>query len=274
MYSSVPPKVLALRYWSISMKLLLTLILACFSVVANAQIIDLSYDYDENTVYWPTADPFEKRTVSEGHTEGGFYYSAYWFATSEHGGTHLDAPIHFYENGATTDTIPLERLIGQAICIDVADSLGDDKDALINVAALQRWEAKHGQIPDDAIVLLRTGWGRFWPDAKSYLGTEQRGSEAIADLHFPGLSVEAARWLVKHRQIAAIGIDTASIDRGQSSDYQAHRVLAKVGIPIFENVANLNRLPANGFEVVALPIKLKGGSGGPLRIVAIMNESE
>lgn len=238
---------------------------------AGQTIIDLTYTYDESTIYWPTSDKFERRTVSEGQTDGGFYYSAYWFATAEHGGTHLDAPVHFYENGITADELPLERLIGEAVCIDVSASLNGDADGLISVAALQAWEAEHGPIPEQSIVLLRTGWGAFWPDAKAYLGTDQRGEQALKLLHFPGLSGEAAEWLVKERQINAVGIDTASIDRGQSNDYLAHRALAAGGIPVFENVANMQDLPATGFEVIALPIKLKGGSGGPARIVAIID---
>lgn len=236
------------------------------------KIIDLTYVYDESTIYWPTAEPFEKHTVSEGTTTGGFYYSAYEFATAEHGGTHLDAPVHFYENGATVEQIPLDKLIGNAICIDVSSHIDNDKDALIPLVALQAWEAENGAIPAGSIVLLRTGWGAFWPDAERYLGTAERGTEAVEKLHFPGLSESAAEWLVRQRQINAIGIDTASIDRGQSSDYLAHRVFAKAGVPVFENVANLNGLPEAGFEIIALPVKIKGGSGGPTRIIAILDE--
>lgn len=251
------------------MKYIFLWCLFCFAGLAQAQIIDLTYAFDESTLYWPTAEPFEKRTVSEGHTEGGYYYSAYWIATAEHGGTHLDAPVHFYEGRETTDEIPLSRLIGDAVLIDVTTT---DPNALISVSALKTWEAENGIIANNTIILLQTGWGRYWPEAKRYLGTDERGTAAVAKLRFPGLSKAAANWLVNERQIAAIGIDTASIDRGQSTDFQAHRVLAEASVPIFENVANLDQLLINRFKVIALPMKLKGGSGGPLRIVAVLGE--
>ncbi len=241
------------------------------SLQAEQTLIDLTYAYDESTIYWPTSDLFEQRTVSEGLTDKGFYYSAYWFATAEHGGTHLDAPVHFLEGGLTTDQLPLEQLIGEAVCVDVSESLAGNADGLISVADLQTWEQQHKSIPKQAIVLLRTGWGSRWPNVKAYLGTDQRGAEAIKQLHFPGLSSEAAKWLIEKRQINAIGIDTASIDRGQSTNYLAHRALAAAGVPVFENVAHLDQLPATGFQVIALPIKLKGGSGGPARIVAVID---
>ena len=124
------------------------------------------------------------------------------------------------------------------------------------------------QVPEGAIVLLRTGWGSRWPDAARYLGTAARGADAVADLHFPGLGEEGARWLVA-RGVRAVGIDTASIDRGQSTDFRAHRVLAAADVPIFENVASLDRVVVRGAWVVALPMKITRGTGGPLRIVAI-----
>ena len=114
----------------------------------------------------------------------------------------------------------------------------------------------------------KTGFAQFWPDRITYMGTDQRGVEAVAALHFPGLDPEAARWLAEKRQIRAVGLDTPSIDRGQSSDFLSHRVLAAAGISIFENLARLDALPPKHFEVIALPMKIRGGSGAPLRIVA------
>ena len=118
------------------------------------------------------------------------------------------------------------------------------------------------------IVLLHTGSGKFWPDRKTYMGTDKLGPEAVPLLHFPGLSPKAARWLVEKRKIKAIGLDTPSIDFGQSTLFESHQVLFKANIPAFENVANLHLLPAKGAFVIALPMKIKDGSGGPLRIIA------
>ncbi len=237
--------------------------------------IDLTYAFSPDTVYWPTSDPFQLETVFAGRTGAGFYYSAYKFATAEHGGTHLDAPIHFGEGQPANHEIPLERLIGDAVVVDVSARALSDRDYLIQVADLTAWEREHGPIPPASIVLLRTGYGRFWPDPERYLGTALRGPDGVAALHFPGLHPEAARWLVSSRALRAVGIDTASIDRGQSKTYDAHQVLAAAAVPVFENVARLDELPATGVWVVALPMKIAGGSGGPLRIVArVMQLSE
>src|SRR4029453_10409340 len=121
-----------------------------------------------------------------------------------------------------------------------------------------------------SIILLKTGYGKLYPDRKKYLGTDERGAEAVAKLHFPGLDPAAAKWLAQNRSIKAIGLDTASIDRGQSTLFESHRTLFENNIPAFENVANLEQLPVKGFSVIALPMKIKGGSGGPLRIVAML----
>lgn len=237
---------------------------------AQGKWIDLTYDFDENTVYWPTANGFVLDTVFEGETENGYYYSAFQYCAAEHGGTHLDAPVHFAEGKQSMEQIPLERLTGHAIVVDVSTKALEDKDYLISVADLEGWEAENGTIPEDAIVLLRTGYGKFWPNKVDYMGTDETGPEAVAKLHFPGLAPEAATWLTTERQIKAIGLDTPSIDYGQSTLFESHQILFQYNIPAFENVANLEQLPVSGSYVVALPMKIKGGSGGPLRIVAFV----
>jgi kynurenine formamidase len=236
----------------------------------NGNIIDLSHDFSDETVYWVNAKQFEHETVAEGKTDKGYYYSAYNFSAAEHGGTHIDSPIHFAEGRQTVDQIPLEKLIGNAIKIDVSAKAANDPDYLMGVEDLTNWEKENGQIPEGSIVLLQTGFGKFYPDKVKYLGTEKRGDEAVKDLHFPGLAPEAAEWIVKNRKINAIGLDTASIDRGQSTDFKSHVILLSENIPAFENVANLDKLPAKGFQIIALPMKIKGGSGAPLRIVALL----
>jgi kynurenine formamidase len=230
--------------------------------------IDLTYSFDSATIYWPTAEPFALETVAAGVTPQGYYYAANNFQAAEHGGTHLDAPIHFAEGRHTTDEIPLERFVGPALVVDVTGAA--DRDYQVAVGDLQALEAEHGPIPDGAIVLLRTGWGSRWPDAAHYLGTGARGDDAIPLLHFPGLDPDAARWLVAERRIDAVGIDTPSIDYGQSTTFDTHQILFAANIPVFENVAHLDELPAVGAYVIALPMKIKGGSGGPLRIVAVV----
>lgn len=232
--------------------------------------IDLSYAYDESTIYWPTADGFKLDTAFEGQTDGGYYYSAFNVSTAEHGGTHLDAPIHFAEGAHSADQLSIDQLTGPAVIIDVTQKVGSNVDYLVGVEDFRSWEAEHGELPDDIIVLIRTGHGRYWPDAQKYLGTTEKGDAAVAKLHFPGIDPDAAQWLVDNRRIAAIGLDTPSIDYGQSTDFRTHRILFKQNIPAFENVANLDRLPVTGAYLVALPMKIKGGSGGPLRIAAFL----
>lgn len=257
--------------------LCLTLFVGCQKAVQekpfdNGSWIDLSYVYDENTIYWPTADGFELDTAFEGETEGGYYYSAFNIKTAEHGGTHLDAPIHFAKGGQSSDQLRLDQLTGEAVVIDVSASA--NVDYLVSVSDFEKWEATHGKLADEIIVLIKTGHGQYWPDAAKYLGTTEKGPGAVPKLHFPGLAPEAATWLVENRKIKAIGLDTPSIDYGQSSDFRSHRILFKENIPAFENVANLDKLPATGAYVVALPMKIKGGSGGPLRIAAFVQHQQ
>ena len=234
--------------------------------------IDLSHAYDQTTPYWPTADGFQLDTVFAGVTDGGFYYSAFNFRSAEHGGTHIDAPMHFAEGKQTVDEIPLHRLIGETVVIDVRDKTMDYVDYQIQVEDFTNWEHQYGAIPDGAIVLLHTGFSNFWPEKLKYMGTDQRGPAAVAFLHFPGLHPDAAQWLVDHRNIAAIGLDTPSIDYGRSSDFMAHRILFQQNIPAFENLGSMEELPPRGAFIVALPMKIKGGSGGPLRVVAWVSE--
>nr|WP_321235748.1 cyclase family protein [uncultured Psychroserpens sp.] len=234
-------------------------------------IIDLSHAYSDKTIYWVTAKEFKLDTVFKGQTDKGFYYAANNFSTAEHGGTHIDAPIHFAKNAQTVDEIPLEKLIGPAIKIDITSKCSTNPDYLVSIDDFKDWENAHNTtIPSGSIVLLETGFSKYYPDKVKYLGTDERGDHAVKLLHFPGLSPEAAKWLVEHRNINSIGIDTPSIDYGQSEYFQSHVALLEQNIPAFENLTNLDKLPSNGFEIIALPMKIEGGSGAPLRIVAIV----
>ena len=238
--------------------------------LGSGRLVDMSHPYNAETIYWPTEKGFEKTTGFEGMTDKGYYYSAYSVKTAEHGGTHLDAPVHFAEGRHTTDQVPLRQLIGAAVVIDVSAGAADNRDYQVSVKDISAWEAAHGRLPDHAIVLFRTGYGKYWPDRSQYLGTERLGAEAVAELRFPGISQAAAQFLVDQRTVSAVGIDTPSIDHGQSTHFEAHRVLLGANIPAFENVANLDQLPATGASVIALPMKIEGGSGAPLRMVGIV----
>ncbi len=236
----------------------------------KAQWIDLSYSFDENSVYWPTNVHFTHDTVFYGNTAGGYFYSSFKYSAEEHGGTHFDAPIHFSANKNTIEKVPLSQLKGPGAVIDVSEKAQKDPDYLISIEDLESWEAKHGQFPDDAIILVYTGHGQYYHDREKYLGTNLIGPEAVPELHFPGLSAEAAKWLTEKRNVNAVGLDTPSIDYGQSKDFSAHRILCDNDLTIYENLANLDKLPETGSFIIALPMKIKGGSGAPLRIVAMI----
>lgn len=254
--------------------LVLTATLACnkpdpFDALRDAGWIDLSHDFSASSIYWPTAKPFTLEVVSAQRTPAGYYYAANNFCAAEHGGTHLDAPIHFAEGKWTTEQIPLERLTGPAIVVDVRAPADSSPDYQVNYAAIHSWEQEHGAVPEGSIILFRTGWSRRWPNRAAYLGTSRIGPGAAADLHFPGIDSAAARWLVD-RKVKAVGIDTPSIDYGQTKTFPTHQVLFESNIPAFENITNLDQVPPRGSYVIALPMKIKGGSGGPLRIVAVV----
>ena len=243
-----------------------------FDVITGEQswLIDLTHSFGADTIVWPTEQDFRLVIQQEGETPGGYYYASNRLEMAEHGGTHIDAPIHFSRGGQTLDQVPIERLVGAGVRIDVAAQCASDRDYLVTIEDFEQWEAVHGRIPNRAIVLLDTGYARFWPSRQQYLGTELRGLEGVHALHFPGLHPEVAAWLVRERQVKAVGIDTASIDYGQSSKFESHIALLSQNVPVFENLGDLRDLPHRGFDVIALPMKIAGGTGGPLRVIAVL----
>jgi kynurenine formamidase len=235
--------------------------------------VDLTHELSAESIFWPTAETFRLDTVAEGVTPAGYYYASNNYSGSEHGGTHLDAPVHFAQGRWTTDQIPLDRLIGSAVVVDVSAASAANADYQASVADFTAWEQLHGRIEPGSIVLIRTDFSKRWPDARTYLGTAERGDAAVAKLHFPGLHPDAARWLANERNVKAVGIDTASIDYGQSTGYESHRILYDRNIPGFENLTALDQLPTRGATVYALPMKIKGGSGGPLRAIGVVPDA-
>jgi kynurenine formamidase len=232
-------------------------------------IIDLTYPFDDQTIYWPTDQPFHWEKETWGMSPEGYWYAAGKYAASEHGGTHLDAPLHFGQGQWAVDQIPLERLTAPALVVDIARACSSDRDYGLTVHDVASWEETHGGIPDGVILLVRTGWGKYWPDKKQYLGTDAPGD--TAHLHFPGISPSAAEFLSRERKIYGVGIDTLSIDPGPSTDFMTHRVLNGAGIYALENLANLEKVPETGATLIALPMKITGASGAPVRIIALVD---
>jgi kynurenine formamidase len=239
--------------------------------LAELRMIDLTHPYNADTVSWPTSPTrFTLERHAHGYTDAGFFYAANSLCTPEHGGTHLDAPIHFAEGRRTTEQVPLEQLIAPAVVIDVGASAGADRDYRLTVDDVLAFEEQHGRIAAGTIVLMRTGWDRHWPDVRAYLGDDTPGD--ASRLSFPGYGVEAAKLLVHDRRVGVLGIDTASIDYGRSTDFLVHRLAAEENVPGLENLMNLDELPPTGAILIALPMKIEGGSGGPLRAVALVRQ--
>ena len=206
----------------------------------TARVVDLTHPFDEKTLYWPNAPSgFELKRLHFGPSDGGYFYAANSFCAPEHGGTHLDAPIHFAEGQATVGQIPVEKLIGPAVVIDVARQAAGDPDYRLRLEDVQAWERRLGTIPAGALVLLRTGWSARWPDKKRYLGDDTPGD--ASHLRFPGFSPEAAAYLANERHVAGLGIDTASIDRGVSKDFKAHQIAGAANVYNLENLAAVDR---------------------------------
>lgn len=241
----------------------------CFvpMIAKSYEIVDLTYPFNAETIYWPTAKGFELKKIFSGMTEGGYFYSGNTFCAPEHGGTHLDAPIHFSRRGKTVDQLSLEQLAGPVIVLDLRDKVGNNSDYLIPPQDIKEWEKNHQKITNENIVLFLTGWGRFWGDKKRYLGTDIFGD--VQNLHFPGLSEEASRYLAK-KNIKGVGIDTPSLDRGASKDFMAHRILLGKNIYGLENVAHIEKLPFVGATLYVAPMKIEKGTGAPARVFAVV----
>ncbi len=232
------------------------------------RLVDLTYDFGPETIYWPTGESFHLERTAYGRTPEGYWYAAHNLCMAEHGGTHMDAPLHFAEHGWSTEQVPLASLVGPAAVIDIRSKAERNPDYELTVADILDWERQWGRLPKGAIVVLYSGWGRYWGDKKAYLGSDR--PRDVLNLHFPGFSVEAAEFLVRQRDIAAVAVDTASIDHGPSRDFPVHRIVNGANKPAFENVANVHLLPPSGATMIALPMKIKGGSGGPTRIIALL----
>lgn len=238
----------------------------------KGEILDMTYVFDENTIYWPTAPGFRLHKSGWGISEKGYWYASNEYGASEHGGTHADAPIHFAEKGRTIDQIPLEEWIGPAVKIDVSEKCENDRNYLLSVDDVKNWEREYGPVPDGAWVIMYTGIGtKYYPDKLKVLGTDKSGEEALPELSFPGFSTESVRFLLEERNITGIALDTPSIDYGQSDTFMVHRTLFAAGKLALENIANLDKLPCSGATLFVMPMMIKDGTGAPARVFAMMN---
>jgi kynurenine formamidase len=253
----------------VSLLLILTMRCGWALDLSDYTLVDLTHAYNKDTIYWPTSPSrFELKELAFGETPGGWFYSANTLCTPEHGGTHFDAPIHFAADGSAAHAVPLEHLIAPAVVIDVTAKARADRNYRLTAEDVLAFEKRHGVIKAGSIVLLRTGWSEHWPDVKAYLGDDTPGD--ASRLSFPSYGAEAARLLVEERGVVLLGVDTASIDYGASKDFPVHRIAAARNVGGLENLTNLAQLPSTGFSILALPMKIEGGSGAPVRTVALV----
>lgn len=237
-------------------------------MIDTAKIIDLTYTFDNATIHWPGEGHFEHKFETHGQTPENHFYSAASYAAPEHIGTHADAPVHYSRDGLTLDQVPLASCVGPAAVVDFSQAAAKDRNATLSVDDLARYESAYGRIPDGAIVVAHSGWGKYWPNQKAYMGTDTPGD--VAGLRFPGFSAQAVNWMLKNRNIAAIAIDTASLDPGISKDFPVHRAWLGADKPGFENVANVDKLPPKGALIFCIPMKIGKGTGGPTRCFAVL----
>lgn len=230
----------------------------------RARLLDLTYSLNEANPYWPGEHyvPFKLTTIATLERDGVLSKA---LSLPEHLGTHIDAPNHFERDQPSVDQIPIEEFFAPGVVIDISAKAEQDADCLLLPSDIEEWERQHGRIPNGAVVLLRTGWGRFWNNYDRYKNQDVRGR-----LHFPGYSAEAARLLVEARNVRGLGIDTLSIDRGLSQKFEVHHLVNGAGRYGLENLARLDQLPPRGFFLVIAPMKIETGTGGPTRIFAVL----
>jgi kynurenine formamidase len=228
----------------------------------KTRVIDLSYAINHKLVPWPGDEKVFEARDNATMAKNGYFTRSFWML--EHYGTHLDAPAHFAAGAATVDQIPVKKLFGPAVVLDARGEAAKDPDYRLPAARVAEWESAHGRIPQGAIVLLRTGWSARWPDAQKYRNQDKNGK-----MHFPGFSDEAAKVLIE-RGASGLGCDTLSVDYGASEDFSVHHLALGAGLYHLENLADLSEVPEAGAFLVVAPIKLEGGSGGPVRVFALL----
>ena len=228
----------------------------------KTRVVDLSYAISDQLVPWPGDEKWFEARTNATVDKDGYFTRSFWML--EHYGTHLDAPVHFPPGKMTVDQIPAKKLFGPAVVLDVRAEAEKNPDYQLTTAKIGEWEKKHGKIPEGAIILLRTGWPARWPNVQKYRNTDAQGK-----MHFPGYSAEAAKTLLE-RKISGLGCDTLSTDPGDSGDYPVHHLVLGAGVYQLENLADLRELPEAGAFLVVAPIKLEGGSGGPVRVFALL----
>ncbi|PVD24886.1 hypothetical protein C0Q70_15376 [Pomacea canaliculata] len=238
---------------------------------AGLEVIDMTLVLAKDTINWPGSPPFNFTILKRGYQTPGFWYEINYFGTAEHAGTHVDAPAHFSQSGWRVHQIPPSSLAGPAVVVDVADKATKDADYRLTIEDLQSWEDSHGRIPNKAVVVMYSGWGARYPSPSRVYNTNNPLDAST--FHFPGIHPAAAAWLASQRHVIAVGVDTPSTDYGQSTKYETHVVLGNNNVLGLENLQNVDQLPARGATIAIGLVNLKDGSGGPARILAIIDST-
>ncbi|CAL1527164.1 unnamed protein product [Lymnaea stagnalis] len=250
----------------------ISLLLMWYSSLCHCElsIIDMSHPLSGATVYWP-GQPNYNRTVLQRVAIGDdVWIEVGAYSSGEHGGTHVDAPRHFFPNGLDLKDLPLERTIADGVVIDVKAESARNSDYALTVEKLQEWELSNGRIPPKAAVVVNNGWTVRWPDPSAFLGSNDLSN--YTTFHFPIVSIDAARWLLEKRDIKILGSDVPAPDGPRDNTFPVHRLLLAQNVIILENVMIPDELPARGFRVHAAPMRVQGGTGVQTRIYAILND--
>lgn len=244
------------------------LLVAIFGHVisVNFRVTDLTHEHGPGTIFWPGNPQYNFTILFRNQTDSGYWYESNSFQTAEHGGTHLDAPSHFAQGKNRSQQIPIEKLVGPGVIINVKAKASSNPDYRVTEGDLQTWETSHGRIPDGAVVIMNSGWSSKYPNQTLTFGSQTPGDPST--FHFPGWHEDAVDWLLKNRNIHVVGVDTPSTDYAQSTTFPVHVLLGINNIPGVENVANLDSIPESGTTIYVAAIKLWDGSGGPTRVFA------
>src|ERR687886_319240 len=226
------------------------------------RVIHLSHVIDPEIPQWPGDPPVEFETVAKLENDG---YYLRRFSLGEHSGTHMNAPNSFYPQGMSIDQYPAESLIAPAVVIDIRQQTATHPDYVLRLSDVLAWEQQHSQIPQKSVVLLFTGWQSKWLDKGAFFNQDASGG-----MHFPGFGSEATQFLLKERQIAGIGIDTHGVDSGQDTTFAINRLVLEQPHIVLENLTNLDQLPAIGTILVMGILRLLGGSGSPVAVLALL----
>ena len=230
--------------------------------IAYRQIIDLTHPIHPNIPIWPGDPAIEFETVSQIEKNGYFLRK---FSMGEHSGTHINAPNSFYAAGASIDSYTPQSLVSPAIAIDIRDQSLANPDYSLTIDDILNWERQHKLIEPGNLVLLYTGWQAKWDNERAFFNQDDRGI-----CHFPGFGKAVTQFLLEERSIAGIGTDTHGVDPGQDESFAVNKLILEKQRIVLENLANLDLLPAADFTLAIGIIRLLGGSGSPVSVLAFV----